>query len=174
MLYFSDHRELLNSKKIHTITNHPVHLIGEDGALSSPSAFIPFCWFGVNISDVGRKNSQFHAPICSSFKAKVYDDKVCYEVDPNRLKKEVSFQDFNKGLQFYVDINEDRQYPTRTRHSDFMIFLDTVGRLFKSVSMPFCMVLRIYSSSNNALWSGDLRNDCSEGHQSYRRLYRFK
>merc|ERR1712073_18241 len=34
---------------LHRITNHPVHIFDEKGNLS-PSAFIPFCQFGRNIS----------------------------------------------------------------------------------------------------------------------------
>ena len=119
---------LLSSKKIHQITNHPVHLIGEDGKLSSPSALIPFCWFGVNMSGVGVKVDQFDVPVCNSFKAKVLDNQLCYEVDPNSLIDNVSFQDFKEGFSFYVDTNEDRQYPSRALQSDFRIYLDTIGR----------------------------------------------
>ena len=126
---FAAHVDLLNSKQIHQITNHPVHLIGEDGKLSSPSALIPFCWFGVNMSNVGVKIDQFDVPVCNSFRAKVLDDQLCYEVDPNRLRKNVSINDFNEGFKFYVDLNEDRQYPTlKSPRNDFLMYLDTVGR----------------------------------------------
>ena len=125
---FAAHVDLLNSKQIHQITNHPVHLIGEDGKLSSPSALIPFCWFGVNMSNVGVKIDQFDVPVCNSFRAKVLDNQLCYEVDPNSLKDNVSFQDFKEGFSFYVDINEDRQYPSRALQPDFRIYLNTIGK----------------------------------------------
>ena len=121
---------VLNSKKIHKITNHPVHIIDEEGKLS-PSAFIPFCGFGGNMSIMGVKIDQFAVPVCNHFKAKVLNDQLCYEVDPNEFKYIVSDKNFNQGLEFYVDINEDRyyrQYPKK-ESNNFKIYLDTLGKL---------------------------------------------
>ena len=81
------------------------------------------------MSGVGVKIDQFDVPVCNSFRAKVLDDQLCYEVDPNRLRKNVSINDFNEGFKFYVDLNEDRQYPTlKSPRNDFLMYLDTVGR----------------------------------------------
>ena len=64
------------------VTNHPVHIIDENGKLS-PSSFIPFCMFGRNMSGLENKNSKFHddIPICNSFKDRVLNNQVCYAFD---------------------------------------------------------------------------------------------
>ena len=51
------------------IINHPVHIVDENNSLS-PSAFIPFCEFGGDMSALGVKIDQFSVPVCNSFKAK--------------------------------------------------------------------------------------------------------
>ena len=111
---------LLSSKKIHQITNHPVHLIGEDGKLSSPSALIPFCWFGVNMSGVGVKVDQFDVPVCNSFKAKILNDQLCYEVDLKEYRDSNTKFDRNLklGLVFFMDYNEDRQVVVEEDYED--------------------------------------------------------
>ena len=124
---FSD--AFLLSSEVSKITLHPVHIIDEDGKLS-PSALIPICEFGGNMSIMGQKINQFELPVCKSFKPKILNDQVCYEVDVNRFKDHVSVKNFNKGLTFLVDTNEDRQYPTtaKSNKSGFMIYLDTLGK----------------------------------------------
>ena len=63
--------------------NHPVHIIDEEGNLSK-SAFIPFCEFAGNLSIMGVKIDEFQYPICNSFKPRVMNDELCYEVDLNK------------------------------------------------------------------------------------------
>ena len=48
-------------------TNHPVHIQEEDGQLS-PTALLPFCEFGGNMSVMGVKIDQFDVPVCNSFR----------------------------------------------------------------------------------------------------------
>ena len=105
------------------IINHPVHILDEQKKLS-PSAFIPFCEFGGNMSTMGAKNNKFEIPVCNSFEAKILNDQLCYEVDPNRFRSSTS--DLKQGLKFYVDINQDRQ--TATKDPSFKIYLDTLGK----------------------------------------------
>ena len=49
----------------------------------NPSAFIPFCGIGLNMSSMGLLINQFSFPICRSFRAKVFKDQLCYELNPN-------------------------------------------------------------------------------------------
>ena len=65
-------------------------------------------------------------PICSSFKAKVLNDQLCYEVDPNKYKMNLNANELRQGLKLYIDTNNDRQ--TTSEDSDFMIYLDTLGK----------------------------------------------
>ena len=75
------------SESEYLIINHPVHIMTKDH-LISPSAFIPFCDFGGNMSAMGVKIDKFDVPVCNSFQAKVLNDQLCYEVDLNRFSNQ--------------------------------------------------------------------------------------
>ena len=90
----------------------------------SPSSFIPFCEFGGNMSALGVKIEEFYAPVCNSFKARVLNNQLCYEVDVNeKISKPFSANELKLGLVLLIDENWDRQYnrtkPTNTRDSGF-------------------------------------------------------
>ena len=88
---------------------HPIHFVSKEGKMS-PSAFIPFCEFGGNISGMGVKIDQFHVPVCNSFKAKILNDQLCYEVDLNRFTNRDNIKnELELGFVFIMDYNEDRQ-----------------------------------------------------------------
>ena len=74
---------ILGSKNVSRLTNHPVHIQDKDGNLS-PTALIPFCDFGGNMSVMGVKIDQFDVPVCNSFRPKIVQDQLCYTVDPNK------------------------------------------------------------------------------------------
>ena len=96
------------------MSNHPVHLRDEDGKLS-PTALIPFCDIGGNLSAMGVRIDHFDVPVCNSFKAKLVKDQLCYEVDPNdyipKNRKDASHLD----LVLIIDYNEDRQIDLNTK-----------------------------------------------------------
>ena len=105
--------EYLDLEDLHRVSNHPVHIVDEDGNLS-PSAFIPFCEFGGNMSAMGVKIDQLDVPVCNSFKAKVLNDQLCYEVDPNLyIDRNDPKKDLKLGLVLALDFNEDRQTAER-------------------------------------------------------------
>ena len=87
-----------------------MHLVDKVGKLS-PSAFIPFCDFGGNMSAMGMKIINSSAlPYCRIFEAKVMQDQLCYEVDLDKHKSRAKFDKYLKlGLVFLMDYNEDRQ-----------------------------------------------------------------
>ena len=67
---------------------HPVHIIKKDEEFS-PSAFIPFCEFGGDDSIMGRKIDAFkNISVCNSFKAKIFNDQLCYEVDLQKFRND--------------------------------------------------------------------------------------
>ena len=122
---FKNH-EYIESSNVQEILNHPVHLINKEGFLS-PSALIPFCKFGGNMSNMGIKNKHFSVPVCNSFQAKVLNDQLCYEVDPNKYRKyRNNHDDLKQGLTLYIDTNDDRQ--TSSEESKPMIYLDTLSK----------------------------------------------
>ena len=57
----------LGSKLLRIITNHPVHVQDEDGNLS-PTALIPFCELGGNMSVMGVEIDEFDIPFCNAFR----------------------------------------------------------------------------------------------------------
>ena len=78
------------------------------------------------MSTMGVKIDQFDVPVCHSFQAKILNDQLCYEVDPNKYKKGLSKEELKQGLKLYIDTNNDRQ--TYPKDTDFMIYLDTMGK----------------------------------------------
>ena len=98
---------LKKSQLIHTISNHPVHILDKNRDLS-PSSFIPFCQFGDKV--LGIKIPQFPVPVCNIFRPKILNDQLCYEVDLNQFKESLSASNLKKGIIFFIDNNEDRQY----------------------------------------------------------------
>ena len=96
-------------KDLQRVTNHPVHIIDDKGALS-PSSFIPFCSFGEDMDVMGTKLKEFEIPICNSFRAKIKRDQLCYELDLQKLKNNSLIKEqFQFGLFLVLDYNEDRQ-----------------------------------------------------------------
>ena len=94
---------------VNYVSNHPAHIINEDGRLS-PSSFISFCGYGSNISTLAMKIDQFDFPVCNSFRAKVLNDQLCYEVDVNELlDRRILLKEIRIGLIFMIDHNEARQ-----------------------------------------------------------------
>ena len=59
---------------------------------------------------MGVKIDAFDNPVCSSFKAKIMNNALCYEVDlenykiTDKLEKQLKL-----GLVFFMDYNEDKQ-----------------------------------------------------------------
>ena len=77
---------------------------------TSPSALIPFCDFGGSTSAVGVKVEQFNVNVCNSFQAKIFDDRVCYEVDLDKISNKNNIEkELEQGFNFLMDYNEDRQ-----------------------------------------------------------------
>ena len=92
-----------------TSINHPIHIVNKDNDIS-PSAFIPFCEFGGNMSAMGLKIAEFDIPVCNSFKAEILNDQLCYKVDLNMFKDVNNVErELKLGFYFLMDFNEDRQ-----------------------------------------------------------------
>ena len=75
----------------------------------SPSAFLPFCDFGNNMSLVGNNIEEFDVPVCNCFKEKVLYDQLCYEVDLEKYRDPTDLKNqLRIGLTFILDYNTDR------------------------------------------------------------------
>ena len=64
---------------------------------------------------MGDDIDQFDVPVCNSFKAKILNDQLCYEVDLNDYKEFFSNENLKKGLKFLVDENRDRFFSWSNR-----------------------------------------------------------
>ena len=76
--------------------------------MMSPSAFIPFCSFGGNMSALGARIDMINLPVCTSFQEQVFNDQLCYQIDVNKLNV-AGADGSGLGLTFAIDINEERQ-----------------------------------------------------------------
>ena len=104
-----------------------MHIIDNEGSLS-PSAFIPFCAFGNNISTMGIKIDKFNVPVCNSFKAKILNDQLCYEVDVNEvIDKQVLKKELDIGLTLLIDHNEDREVNIERKSEVEQTYLQNLG-----------------------------------------------
>ena len=102
--------DLLGSETIRKVS-HPAHITELQGR-KSPSAFIPFCSFGGNMSVVGQNTDQFEHPTCNSFKETILEGNLCYEIDPSKFESEKNLEKSkNIGLSLLIDNNEE--YDTR-------------------------------------------------------------
>ena len=89
------------------MTNNPAHIIDKENHLS-PTALIPFCEFGGNMSVMGVKIEQFNFPVCNSFRPRIIKDQLCYTVDPNEFKDKIDLKG-ELSLLLFIHYNEDRQ-----------------------------------------------------------------
>ena len=86
------------------------------------------------MSAMGVKIDQFDVPVCNSFREKVLNGQLCYEVDPNKfIQEEIKEEQLKAGLVFVIDENKDRQM-VDDEHGDgeietrqTLIYLDSIG-----------------------------------------------
>ena len=91
------------------MSNHPVHIMPEDQQSISPSAFIPFCSFGGNMSVMGKTIHNFNIPACDKFRPTFLDGQLCYQLDANELRNKVDkLKIAAQGIVLLLDYNLDR------------------------------------------------------------------
>ena len=98
----------------------------------SPTALIPFCEFGGDMSIMGVKIDQFDDPVCNSFRPKIVMDQLCYQVDPNEYKNKIDLQGVFT-LSLFINYNEDKEMAlenNETMAEDNVIRIDTIGNHF--------------------------------------------
>ena len=142
------------------MTNHPVHIVDVDGNLS-PTALIPFCEFGGNMSVMGTKIDQFNVPVCNSFRPKILQEQLCYTVDPNMYKRYVDEKNVELSLGLFINYNEDRELSLEndkislSDDENYIIIVETIGeKVYKekvqySTSMCFNVIF-LSAKQNNA------------------------
>ena len=104
---------------IQRLSNHPVHIIAEDGSLN-PTALIPFCELGnLNKAITGVKLDQFPFHVCQAFERKIFQDQLCYEIDLTEYKQYLSLETLKKGFSFVVDLNDNRKASMISSSEDY-------------------------------------------------------
>ena len=74
------------------------------------------------MSSMGVIIDKFDIPVCTSFKAKILNDQLCYEVDLDRFKDKDNIEkDLKIGFSFVMDYNEDRYYRQITNNTKDLI-----------------------------------------------------
>ena len=145
----------LDISDFHQVTNHPVHILNVNETFS-PSAFIPFCAFGEDMKAMGKEVDGFDHHVCNSFKAKIRNDQLCYEVNLEEFKdKDNINEQLKSGLVLILDYNEERQSETykiqgkmkKTRfrgieENDVLIFLDTKSKVVQVFAYLFIQIFR--------------------------------
>ena len=153
--------------------NHPVHIVTRDNR-TSPSSFIPFCEFGGDMSVVGVNLDQFDDPVCNSFKAKINNDQLCYEVDLNRFSNKSNIaEELELGFNFFMDYNEDRQVIRQStvgkeeksgisanllesdKNQHAFIYLDTIGKEQPKIKSDECEHFSIFIEPVSLIGEGE-------------------
>ena len=99
----------------------------------SPSAFIPFCSFGGNMSVMGRSFNNFSSPICDKFKHTFLDGQLCYQVDVNDLRNKVDKKKMaSNGIVLLLDYNFERtvkleEEERNENKGEARIYIETLG-----------------------------------------------
>ena len=111
--------ERLDNADVQRLSNHPVHVVDSKGEFS-PSAFIPFCEFGGNVTVMGLKSASFDVPVCAKFQPIIFYDQVCYEADVARLAAEMPDSKMKRlaGLTLWLDYNQERQTGGGETHTE--------------------------------------------------------
>ena len=91
------------------------------------------------MSLMGTKISQFSMPVCTSFKAKILKDQLCYEVDVDKYKRKGAVEDINSlELTLLIDSNKER-FITSTERKENPRSGDNIGELYKL--LRFCKMI---------------------------------
>ena len=123
------------------VNNHPVHIFDENKTFN-PTAFIPFCSFGGDMKVMGIESEKFDVPVCNTFKTKVRNEQLCYQIDLEEYKDMNNIENqLKEGLVLILDYNEERQLPENKRtevkegfsllsenHNSVQIHLETISR----------------------------------------------
>ena len=94
------------------------------------------------MSSMGLQIDQFAVPVCNSFKDKILNDQLCYEIDLDRFSNKDNIErELKLGFGFLMDYNEGRQV---TFHADQKEEGVQKGLVSRSVSVDDDSDVHIY------------------------------
>ena len=74
------------------------------------------------MSIMGENTEEFQAPVCNSFKAKVFKGQLCYEVDPEEYRQLLNETETEKlGLSLLISFNADKQFINDQRNNKISV-----------------------------------------------------
>ena len=132
-MYFTKDFLLSSDSVSLDLLNQPVHIL-DDNLNLSPSAFIPFCSFDGNSDLLGRETGKFSLPVCTSFKKRLLDGQLCYQIDVSRVINEMTVTGLQKGgLTLLVDVNPENNLISMLNTTpEDEIFSDFIEEIFDS------------------------------------------
>ena len=117
-----------------------MHLLDDNENLS-PSAFIPFCSFQGSPDLLSRDFDNLSLPVCSSFKKKLLDGQLCYQIDVNTLVNETTAAGLQRGgLSLLVDANAEYDLNTLLEAPEEDIFDDFTKEFFEAEESEKIMI----------------------------------
>ena len=106
------------------------------------------------MSTMSIKNDHFYLPVCDSFKPRILNDQLCYEVDLDQYKTDLNIANkLKSGLVFLMDYNEDRQI-TLEGHVERSTYDNLIGAIDKSSDDEKAIIFldTIGKHVNDRLW----------------------
>ena len=136
------------------LLDHPVHILNENLKLS-PSAFIPFCSFEGSPDLLSQKNINFSKPVCSSFKKRILDGQLCYQINVNTIINGTTAAELQKGgLSLLVDASAEYDLIKLLRNNPKEeIFDDFTEEFFEAEESEKIMIHIETISKTNFLFS---------------------
>ena len=131
------------------------------------------------MSLLGRKADGFQDPVCSAFTGKIVNNQLCYEINLNRFRDQVDWEEsLQSGLSLVIDTNDEYDvrklmtedgniktteedmldsYFNKNLQEKFSILLKTISKY--SILFSFKSHLLLRSGANNSDQRGKLRAD---------------
>ena len=82
---------------------------------------------------LGSKIEQFDTYVCNSFRPKILNNQLCYELDLNeRIEKPFKAKDLELGLTLLIDENDDRQYKLWKNKTFNSMIKTSISKIVKS------------------------------------------
>ena len=107
---------------------------------------------------MGTKIDGFQAPVCNSFRPKIFEGQLCYEVDPEIYRSNISDNSI-LGLSLLISFNEDRQYKLRKKNR-------TRSKMEEELT------LEIEAEEQNGVYVGTISNNIS--HRQHYIIHAFR
>ena len=110
----------INSAVTSELSNHPPHLISPTPGLLPPSAFIPFCSLGGDMTQSGQYIQGLSLPVCTAFLPVLHRGQLCFRVSQSSLDllSNHGGAGVKNSLKFLLDTNAERSSAILNKSND--------------------------------------------------------